>query len=139
MTHANLLTNFPYSQISIGMDRALEQLDYISKSALTKYPPYNIISKDDGKYIVEIALSGFNKSDIKVEYFDSILTIKSKDVEPKDVEYIYKGISERSFNKEFKLSDDIEVSDVEMKDGMLSVYLERIIPESKKRRVLNIN
>jgi molecular chaperone IbpA len=55
------------------------------------------------------------------------------------VEYIYKGISERSFNKEFKLSDDIEVSDVEMKDGMLSVYLERIIPESKKRRVLNIN
>ena len=134
----NELLPFPYSQFSVGMDRALNQLETISNTNTTKYPPYNIIATSDDKYTIEIALAGFSKKDIEVEYYDSMVSVKSKESDSGEVEYLHKGISNRKFSKEFKLSDDIEVNGVEMKNGMLLIALERIVPDNKKRRIITI-
>jgi molecular chaperone IbpA len=142
MTNTKFPSIFPYSQISIGMDRAMKQLEELSTSqALSKYPPYNIVRVNVDKYKIELALAGFAKDDIIVEYYDSLLTIKSNDQQHKtDVtDYLHHGISKRLFNKEFTLSVDIEIVDVLMENGMLIINLERIVPESKKRRIIDIN
>jgi len=88
-----------------------------------------------------LALAGFAKDDIIVEYYDSLLTIKSNDQQHKTdmTDYLHHGISRRLFNKEFTLSVDIEIVDVLMENGMLIINLERIVPESKKRRTIDIN
>jgi molecular chaperone IbpA len=134
--HRNL---FPYTHFSIGMDKAFEQLELLSNNSNTKYPPYNIVHNKDETYVIEIALAGFSKKDIKVEYFDSMLTVKSFEKENDSVvNYLHKGISKRTFQKEFKLSDDIEINNVTMKDGMLLISLSREVPENKKRKIIDI-
>jgi len=135
----NELLPFPYSQFSVGMDRALNQLETISNTNTAKYPPYNIVSKGEDNYSIEIALAGFSKEDIEVEYFDSVVSVKSKETKKDDAEYLHKGISHRKFSKDFKLSDDIEIKSVTMENGMLFINLERVVPENKKRRLININ
>ena len=85
------------------------------------YPPYNISKVDDNNYIIEMALAGFNKDDIEIELADSELTVRSKKREDsnKDVNLIHQGISHRSFNRKFTLSEEILVKNAEMKNGML--------------------
>jgi|LWDU01.1.fsa_nt_gi molecular chaperone IbpA len=121
-------------QFSIGMDKALSQLEALSLTNNPKYPPYNIVAVSDAKYNIEIALAGFAKEDLSAEYADSMLTIKSERLNELEPEYLYKGISNRAFKKEFKLADDIEVGEFKFQDGLLTISLERIIPDSKKRR-----
>ena len=107
------------------------------------YPPYNIVKTGENKYNVEVALAGFSKDDINVEFADGMLTIKSKDskkTEDKDEDgnVIHKGISKRYFSKSFTIADDVEINGAELKDGLLKVSLERIIPESKKPKLIEI-
>ena len=88
-------------------------------------------------------IAGFNKDEILCDYYDGVLTIKSLDsavdnVPDETLNYIHRGLSKRRFSKEFQLSDDVEISEVKMTDGMLYVHLTRIIPENKRRRTLNI-
>jgi molecular chaperone IbpA len=145
MTNNKFPNIFPYSQISIGMDRAMKQLEELSTThTLSKYPPYNIIRNDVDKYKIELALAGFTKGDIVVEYYDSLLIIKSKldmykSNKVDSTDYLHHGISKRQFSKEFTLSVDIEIVNVVMENGMLFIDLERIVPESKKRRTIDIN
>ena len=102
------------------------------------FPHYNIVQHDDYKYTIEMALAGYSKSDIDVELADGVLTIKSmKTVEESDNK-VYRGIASRNFTRKFTLADDIIVKDGALKDGMLSIELERVVPEEKKPRLIKI-
>ena len=106
------------------------------------YPPYNIRKAGKDKYAIEVALAGFNKDDVEVEYEDNLLTVKTKQVkstEKKDGdEIIHRGISQRSFARSFTIADDVKVGDAELKDGLLTISCEKIVPEAKKKRLIEI-
>ena len=110
---------------------------------VSNYPPYNIVKVDKNKFDVEVALAGFNKKDINVSVENGMLTIESKQEEKskdkdEDGEVIHKGISKRYFKRSFTIADDVEVKGAELKDGLLRVSMEKIIPESKKMKTINI-
>ena len=129
--------------LSVGFDDVFNHFesmfDYDTVN-VSNYPPYNIVKTGDNKYDVEVALAGFNKKDINVSVENGMLTIESKEdkTKDKDGEVIHKGISKRYFKKSFTISDDVEVKGAELKDGMLRVSMEKIIPESKKLKTIDI-
>ena len=139
----NNLTTFDRNKFipySIGFDNLFDRLFDIDLESSNSYPPYNISKVDDNNYIIEMALAGFNKDDIEIELADSELTVRSKKREDsnKDVNLIHQGISQRSFNRKFTLSEEILVKNAEMKNGMLIIKLEKFIPENKKPKLINI-
>ena len=108
---------------------------------VSSFPFYNIVKTDKNKYDVEMALAGYGKDDIIVSLEESVLTIKSKpynDDKDKDTEYEHKGISKRFFTKSFTVADDVEVKGAELKDGLLKVSLERIVPKEKQARTIKV-
>ena len=117
------------------------QLDHIQTTA---FPHYNIVKQDKNKYDIEIALAGYNKKDINVNLEDGVLSIESKKDEKKETkvdsegEILHKGIAKRYFKKSFTIAEDVEVKGAELKDGLLRVSLERIVPEHKKPRTISI-
>ena len=131
----NLFT--PYA---VGFDRTFDRLfDYATHQATsTGFPPYNIVKDGDYNYTIEMALAGYSKKDIEVEVADGVLSIKSiKESDGKE-NSLYHGIANRQFTRKFTISDDIVVKDGELKDGMLRITLERVIPEEKKPRMITI-
>ena len=139
----NNLTTFDknkFTPYSIGFDNLFDRLFDIDLDSSSSYPPYNITKVDDSNYIIEMALAGFNKDDIEIELADSELTVRSKKREnsSKDVNLIHQGISSRSFNRKFTLSEEILVKNAEMKNGMLIIKLQKFIPENKKPKLINI-
>ena len=132
--------------VTVGFDNIFDHFERMVDNDLfnipsVNYPPYNIVKTGTNTYDVELALAGFSRNDIDVEFAEGILTIKSKDkqesAEDADV-VIHKGISKRFFSKSFTIADDVEVKGAELKDGLLKVSLERIIPENKKPRSIEI-
>ena len=129
--------------LSVGFDDVFNHFESMfdyDMVNISNYPPYNIVKTGDNKYDVEVALAGFNKKDINVSVENGMLTIESKEdkTKDKDGEVIHKGISKRYFKKSFTISDDVEVKGAELKDGMLRVSMEKIIPEAKKLRTIDI-
>ena len=127
---------------SVGFDDLFDHfnntLEYSVKQQ-TSYPPYNINKVDELNYQIEMALAGFNKKDIDIKYADNQLTIKSVDSEDKEEkETLHRGISKRKFSRTFTLAEDIKVNGAELKDGMLLIELEKIVPEEKKPRTIDI-
>jgi len=114
--------------------------DFFS-TPMVNYPPYNIVKTGDYTYDIELALAGFSKKDIDVQYEDGIVTVKSihetKEQEEKDG-VLHRGISKRHFTKSFTVADDVVVNGAELKDGLLKISLERIIPEAKKARAIEV-
>jgi molecular chaperone IbpA len=106
------------------------------------FPFYNIVKKDKNKYDIELALAGYSKDDIEVGLEEGVLSIKSKKEdtkeESKDGEILHKGIAKRYFSKSFTIADDVKVKGAELKDGLLKVSLERIVPEHKQPRTIDI-
>ncbi len=131
---------------SIGFDDMFDQFESMlggnGVSVQSNYPPYNIRKAGKDKYAIEVALAGFNKDDVEVEYEDNLLTVKTKQVksaEKKDGdEIIHRGISQRSFARSFTIADDVKVGDAELKDGLLTISCEKIVPEAKKKRLIEI-
>lgn len=125
---------------SIGFDRMFDRLLDDSLVTTTNYPPYNIVKMDDTNYAIQIAIAGFGKDDIEIETKENTLSIKSK--EKGDVvdetTYLHKGISNRAFKRTFTISDDVVVKGATFENGLLNVELERIIPEEKKPRLIEI-
>ena len=101
------------------------------------YPPYNVIKEDEDTYIVEIALAGFDKEDLDVTVDQDTLIVKGEQ-EKKETEYTHKGIANRSFTRSFALGEYMEVTKAEFENGMLSVTVERIVPEDKKPKTIKI-
>ena len=138
----SLFDNFnqltPYA---VGFDRVFDNLSrYVDINATsTGYPPYNIRKEGDYNYVIEMALAGFAREDLEIEVADGVLTIRSvKEKSDDDVSNIYRGISYRKFVRKFTIADDIVVNGAKMENGMLSVDLERIVPEEKKPRLIEV-
>ena len=127
-----------YSPFSVGLDDIFSRLEAMSGHS-TSYPPYNLIKHDGSNYEIEIALAGFKAEEIEVSTEQSILRVTSK-VEKRDSErmYVHKGLSKRSFNHSWQLAEDVRVSSVEFVDGLLTISLEKIIPEEKKKTMYTI-
>ena len=134
--------------LSVGFDDVFDHFESIFDIPTVNYPPYNLVKTGDNKFDIEIALAGFNKKDIDVSVENGLLTIESKvksvvndsfgaDAN-KDEEMIHKGISKRYFKRSFTIADDVEVKGAELKDGLLKVSMEKIIPESKKLKTITI-
>ncbi|CAB5218714.1 IbpA Molecular chaperone (small heat shock protein) [uncultured Caudovirales phage] len=123
----------------VGFDRLFELANGNRNTAqLTTYPPHNIIKIDDANFEIELAMAGFNKNEIKVEFNDGQLTVAGKKEHDESKTYIYKGLATRSFVKTIGLADYIEIKSAELKDGILTVRLERIIPDALKPKIIEI-
>ena len=131
---------------SIGFDDMFDQFESMlgngSLAVQSNYPPYNIRKAGKDNFLIEIAVAGFNRDHIQVEYEDNLLTVKTKDVkrtqEKEGDEVIHRGISQRSFARSFTIADDVKVNGAELKDGLLTISCEKIIPEMKKKRLIEI-
>jgi len=122
-----------YAPFGVGLDDVFHRLDSMTGHN-TNYPPYNIIKHDSSNYEIEIALAGFKAEEIEVTTESNILRIASRHQKGNpDVSYVHKGLSKRSFNNSWQLADDVRVTDVQYVDGLLSVSLEKIIPEHQKK------
>ncbi len=132
---------------SIGFDDMFDQFENMlgngGLSMQSNYPPYNIRRTGQEKYSIEVALAGFSKNDVEVEFEDNLLTVRTKQVDKSenkndDGEIIHKGISQRHFARSFTIADDVKVNGAQLKDGLLTIACERIIPEHKKRKLIEI-
>jgi len=132
---------------SIGFDDMFDQFEnMLGNGGLTmqsNYPPYNIRRTGRDNYAIEVALAGFNKNDVEVEFEDNLLTVRTKKVNKtdegsEDGEIIHKGISQRQFARSFTIADDVKVNGAELKDGLLTISCERIVPEYKKKKLIEI-
>ena len=132
--------------VTVGFDSVFDKFERMfdhdfDTIKVSSFPFYNIVKTDKNKYDVEMALAGYGKDDIIVSLEESVLTIKSKpynDDKDKDTEYEHKGISKRFFTKSFTVADDVEVKGAELKDGLLKVSLERIVPKEKQARTIKV-
>ena len=116
---------------SIGLD------DYINQvwgTTAQTYPPYNIVQHSNHESSLEIALAGFKKKEVKVYTEHGKLIVEGKKEEKKETEYVHRGMAQRSFNREWQLSEDVEISKVTFEDGLLTVDLGKIVPEHHSRK-----
>jgi molecular chaperone IbpA len=126
---------------SIGFDSLFDRLFDMDTTRDSGYPPYNIRKVNELQYVIELALAGFSKDDIEVELTDGLLAIRSKDRKEEEEDsdsFVHKGIARRSFSRTYTLSDDVIVKGADLKDGMLIINLERVIPDEKKPRLIQI-
>ena len=125
---------------SVGFDHIFDHFNlHLENTRSVNYPPYNINKIDDFNWNIEIALAGFSKKDIDVSTAENQLTIKSVESDDKDEkDTIHRGISKRQFTRSFTLADDVVVNGAELKDGMLTIELEKIVPEEKKPKTIKI-
>jgi len=120
----NLYANMIGFDETIGMLKAAAQ--DVSKYVPT-YPPYNIKQVKENKYVIEMAVAGFSKTDIEITMEGNKMVIKGATVEDDDPTYLHKGIANRAFERAFTLKDTIEIKNAEMANGMLKVWLENIV------------
>ena len=134
--------------ITVGFDNMFDHFEHMMddsffRGTMGNFPPYNIVKTGENTYDLELALAVFNKKDIEVEYKENMLTVKSKKQDKQeetdeDGNIIHRGISKRMFSKSFTIANDVEVKGAELKDGLLKVSMERIIPEHKKAKSIEI-
>ena len=140
MITTNTLDTFwkDYAPHAVGLDDVFHRLDAMSGSNVN-YPPYNLIKHDSSNFSIEIALAGFKSKEIEVSTEQSILRVASK-VEKRDTErtYLHKGLSNRSFSRTWQLSEDVEVKSVDFQDGLLTINLQRIVPEKHQRKIYEV-
>ena len=137
-----MLINFTdpmFSNRVLGFETLVDRLERSSNESQSGYPPYNIF-KDGLKFKIEIALAGIDKKDVDIELCDGVLTIKHDG--PKEdnsaEEALHKGIAKRAFKLKFTLAEDLEVLGAAIKNGLLTVNLERVVPDHKKPRVIEV-
>lgn len=134
------------SKFSVGFDNILDELMRVNaQQANTNYPPYNVVKHDEDHFDIEIAVAGFREGDITVTQEKNTLTIKGEqvtDLEDADKEgptYLYRGISSRDFQRVFTLADYVDVKKASCSDGILTVKLERKVPEAQKPKKIAIS
>lgn len=132
----------PFYRNSVGVDRLFDRIvNQIDAAATTgNYPPYDIIRVADDRYEIRVAAAGFRQGEIEVEFHEGKLTIQgthSNEAQP-EVEYLHHGISNRGWMRQFTLADYVEVKSAAMVDGILTVQLERRVPEALKPKKIQI-
>jgi molecular chaperone IbpA len=123
----------------IGFNREMERLANVQlASRQTNYPPYDLVKVDEDTFKLSLAIAGFAKSDINVSVDNGTLIIKGETEDSAEAEVVHKGIAGRKFTRTFALGEYMEVIGAEMKDGMLHIDIERIVPEEKKPKLIKI-
>jgi molecular chaperone IbpA len=126
----------------VGFDRLFDTFESRFANQLsTNYPPHNIVKTDDTHYQIEIAIAGFKKHEINVEVEQDMLTVTGESEATNETltrQYLHRGLSSRSFVRSWQLAEHMVVNGAEIKDGILTISLEYIIPEEKKARVIDI-
>ena len=127
------------------MFRRLEEAHESLSKVIPNYPPYNIVKVDDNKYVIEMAVAGFGKSNLDIEIQDGTLVVSGQsqlaDMYEEGINntYIYKGIADRNFTRKFSIADTVEIKNADLINGMLKIWLENIIPDTKKPKKVDIN
>ena len=131
-----------FEKFFVGFDEQFNRMakfhDDLAKN-IPNYPPYNIKKVDENKYVIEMAVAGFSKNEIEVEFAEDKLIVRgnaSSDSEAK--EWIYQGIAARNFTRTFALNDQVEIQSADLVNGMLKIALERIIPEHRKAKKIEV-
>ena len=123
------------SKNGIGMDDYLDRFFNNSYETTTNYPPYNLIHVNNVESVLEIALAGFSKKELKVyTEYGKLIIEGQKETKETESEYVHQGLAQRSFTREWTLSDDVEVGDVSFKDGLLTIKLGKVVPEHHARK-----
>ena len=127
-----------FSPFTIGFGSVFNELDRVRSLPTTNYPPYNIRKgSEEDTYIIELALAGFSEEDVTVTVKESNLTVAGE-LSDKDNGFVHQGISQRAFSRNFVLAEDVLVRGADLSNGILTVYAERIVPEEKKARTVEI-
>ena len=135
----NFVSTFPQIERQfIGFDRAFDFLNRDFAPSVDNFPPFNIRKVDDFKFELQLALAGFKESDLNVTVEDNTLTIEGDQESSEEDDFVHKGIAERKFRRTWSLADTVVVNGAKLKDGVLTVALENIIPEEKKPREIEI-
>ena len=135
MTNSKSL--FPRASF-VGFEHLLNELDFIGRSANESYPPHNIVKVDKTNYLIEVACAGFALDEIEIEQDERTLTVSASH-EKRGREYVHQGISQKSFKRQFRLSEYVHVDGASHKDGILSIKLKVVLPEEKRPRKILIS
>jgi len=145
MTNRNTLTlrsiDIPsIHKFGIGFDSMLDELMRVS-TATSNYPPHNVIKTGEETVMIEMAVAGFDEGEIGISVESNMLTISGQQLrnDPINYEYLHRGLSSRDFVQNFRLAEHVEVKDATIKNGVLTILLEREVPEEKKPRTIAIN
>lgn len=122
---------------SIGMDEWMHRFATLHETS-GNYPPYNLVKESSVEFRLEIAVAGIAKEDIEVSTEWNKLHVETKSPEVDDVEYMHRGLARRGFKRSWTLSDDVEVYETSLVDGLLTIKLRRVIPEHQKKRVYEL-
>jgi len=128
----------PLMRSFVGFDNLFDEFERMSSFTDNNYPAYNIIKTGDEDYQIEIAVAGFNENEISIEVKKGLMTVEASKVKLSN-EYLHRGIAERSFTKQFRLAENMEVKNADLRDGLLTVNLFREIPEAEKPKQIKIN
>ena len=144
MTKLTTLDLTPFYRNSIGIDRLFDRIvNQIDSAASTNYPPYDIVRTGDETYEIRVAVAGFTQAEIDVEFNNGQLIVKGEknaETAPQiEVEYLHHGISGRSFSRTFSVAEYVEVRDAVLADGILTVKLERLVPESQRPKKIAVS
>ena len=131
----------PFYRSTVGFDSLASMLDEVASfdSQADTYPPYNIERLTENEYRITMAVAGFGKQDVQIDVKENTLSIRGeKKMLEKEPTFLHRGIASRAFERRFQLADHVEVRSADVKDGLLSVDLEREIPERLKPRTIEI-
>jgi len=129
-------------KFGIGFDSMLDELMRVGSGQTTSnYPPHNVIKTGEETVMIEMAVAGFDEGEIDISVEGNMLTISGQQLrtDPINYEYLHRGLSSRDFVQNFRLAEHVEVKDATIKNGVLTVILEREVPEEKKPRTIAIN
>jgi len=131
----------PLYRSTVGFDSLASMLDQLASfdTEADTYPPYNIERLTENEYRITMAVAGFGKEDVKIEVKESTLSIRGEKKEAdKERMFLHRGIASRAFERRFQLADHVEVRGADLRDGLLSVDLEREVPERLRSRTIEI-
>jgi molecular chaperone IbpA len=133
-------------KFAVGFDNVFDELQRINAQQAngSNYPPYNVVKHDDDHFAIELAVAGFNIGDISITVEKNLLTIKGEQTQSldeleKEVEYLHRGISARSFSRAFTLAEHVEVTGATSENGILKIELERKVPDEQKPKTIQIS
>ena len=127
-----------YAKLGIGFDQLFRDFDHIHKENTNVYPPHNVVKLSDNSYVIELAVAGFGIKELNIEAIENSLVIIGEQEEKDEREYCHKGISARKFTRRFTLAEYVFVREASLQNGILSIVLEKVIPEEKKPRTIKI-
>ena len=139
MTKLTALDLHPLYRNAIGVDRLFDRLiNNIESTSTSNYPPYNIVQVNENEYFIEMAVAGLDEEDLEITQDQNTLIIAGKIEVSEELNYLHKGIAGRSFRREFTLADHVEVTEAQLKKGILLIRLKREIPEAMKPKTIAI-